>query len=185
IEDRTIQIYGDGSQLRDFVYVDDAADAFLRAGAEDRCNGEAFNVGGDRPISLRDLTRLLVEVAGSGRVEYVEWPADKKAIGIGTGDEVITTPLSAAYSALAVMMAGARPVFADIDPARLTIDPGAAARAIGPRTRAILPVHLYGQSADMTAIERIASRHDLAIVEDCCQAHLATAAGRPAGTIGV
>jgi dTDP-3-amino-3,4,6-trideoxy-alpha-D-glucose transaminase len=107
-----------------------------------------------------------------------------RALGIGAGDEVITTPLSAAYSALAVMMAGARPVFADVDPQRLTIDPEQIARAIGPRTRAILPVHLYGQPADMTAIERLAARHHLAIVEDCCQAHLATAAGRHAGTIG-
>jgi len=84
IEDRPIQIYGDGSQVRDFVYVDDAADAFLRAGADDRCNGEVFNVGGDRPVSLRELTGLLIDVAGSGRVEYVEWPADKKAIDIGS-----------------------------------------------------------------------------------------------------
>ena len=84
IEDRPIQIYGDGSQVRDFVYVDDAADAFLRAGADDRCNGEVFNVGGDRPVSLRELTSLLIEVAGSGRVEYIEWPADKKAIDIGS-----------------------------------------------------------------------------------------------------
>ena len=84
IEDRTIQIYGDGSQLRDFVYVADAADAFLRAGASDAVNGEVFNVGGTDPISLRQLTALLIEVAGSGRVEYVEWPADKKAIDIGS-----------------------------------------------------------------------------------------------------
>ena len=68
IENREIQIYGDGSQLRDFVYVDDAADAFLRAGADDACNGEVFNVGGDEPICHRDLTTLLVEIAGSGRV---------------------------------------------------------------------------------------------------------------------
>jgi dTDP-4-amino-4,6-dideoxygalactose transaminase len=108
-----------------------------------------------------------------------------RALGIGAGDEVITTPLSAAYTALAVMATGARPVFADVDPSRLTLDPAAAAAAIGPRTRAILPVHLYGQPADMTALERLASRHGLALVEDCCQAHLATAAGRPVGTIGV
>ena len=83
IEDRTIQIYGDGSQIRDFVFVDDAADGFLRAGASDACNGEVFNVGGDRPISHRDLTSLLIETAGTGRVEFVSWPAEKKAIDIG------------------------------------------------------------------------------------------------------
>jgi UDP-glucose 4-epimerase len=84
IEDQTIQIYGDGSQLRDFVYVDDAADAFLRAGASDACNGAAFNVGGEQPISHRDLTSLLIGIAGAGRVDYVAWPADKKAIDIGS-----------------------------------------------------------------------------------------------------
>jgi UDP-glucose 4-epimerase len=84
MENKPIQIYGDGSQLRDFVYVDDAADAFLRAGATDDCNGDVFNVGGDRPISHRDLTTLLVEVAGSGTVQYVDWPPDKKAIDIGS-----------------------------------------------------------------------------------------------------
>ena len=108
-----------------------------------------------------------------------------RALDIGAGDEVITTPLSAAYTALAVRMAGARPVFADIDPARLTIDSLQVERAITPRTRAIVPVHLYGQAADMREIEHVAARHNLAIVEDCCQAHLATSNGRPVGTIGV
>ena len=108
-----------------------------------------------------------------------------RALGIGAGDEVITTPLSAAYSALAIMASGARPVFADVDPVHLTLDPDRVAELVGPRTRAILPVHLYGQPADMAAIARIASRHHLAIVEDCCQAHLATCDGRPVGTIGV
>jgi UDP-glucose 4-epimerase len=84
IEDRPIEIYGDGSQQRDFVFVEDAADAFLRAGASDACNGEVFNVGGDEPISHRNLAALLLRVAGSGSVRYVDWPADKKAIDIGS-----------------------------------------------------------------------------------------------------
>ena len=82
--DQEIQIFGDGSQMRDFVYVDDAADAFLRAGAADACNGEVFNVGGSEPISHRDLVHLLIEVAGTGRYRMVEWPAEKKAIDIGS-----------------------------------------------------------------------------------------------------
>jgi UDP-glucose 4-epimerase len=84
IEDKPIQIYGDGSQLRDLVFVDDAADAFLRAGAIDGCNGEVFNIGGTQPISLRDLATELVKMAGTGRVEFVGWPAEKKAIDIGS-----------------------------------------------------------------------------------------------------
>ena len=107
-----------------------------------------------------------------------------RALGIGPGDEVVTSPLSAAYTALAVMMAGARPVFADIDDDRLTIDPRAAAAAVTPRTAAILPVHLYGQPADMDGILAVAARHGLAVVEDCCQAHLSTCSGRPVGTFG-
>lgn len=108
-----------------------------------------------------------------------------RGLDIGPGDEVITTPLSAAYTALAIMMVGAKPVFADIDPARHTLDADAAARAVTPRTRALLPVHLYGQAADMEPLQALAARHGLAILEDCCQAHLATAGGRPVGTIGV
>lgn len=107
-----------------------------------------------------------------------------KGLGIGRGDEVITTSLSAAYTALAIMMAGARPVFADLDPHRLTLDPDAVRAAIGPRTAAIVPVHLYGQAADMPAIDALARRHGLALVEDCCQAHLASSAGRRVGTFG-
>jgi dTDP-4-amino-4,6-dideoxygalactose transaminase len=107
-----------------------------------------------------------------------------RALDIGAGDEVITTPLSAAYSALAIMMVGARPVFADIDPDRLTIDPSAVAAAVTPRTKALLPVHLYGQPADMPRLMSIADRHHLSVVEDCCQAHLATCEGRPVGSFG-
>lgn len=102
-------------------------------------------------------------------------------LGIGPGDEVITSPLSAAYTALAIDMAGARPVFADIDPERLTIDPAAAAAAVTAKTRAIIPVHLYGQPADMPAIHAVAARHGLAVIEDACQAHLATCSAVPVG----
>jgi dTDP-4-amino-4,6-dideoxygalactose transaminase len=107
-----------------------------------------------------------------------------RALDIGPGAEVITSPLSAAYTALAILAVGARPVFADIDPSRLTLDPAATAAAVTPRTAAILPVHLYGQAADMPALMAVASRHGLAVIEDCCQAHLATCDGRPVGSFG-
>jgi len=107
-----------------------------------------------------------------------------RALDIGPGAEVITSPLSAAYTALAIMAAGARPVFADIDPSRLTLDPSAVAAAVTPRTAAIMPVHIYGQPADMPALMAVAARHGLAVVEDCCQAHLATCAGQPVGSFG-
>ena len=107
-----------------------------------------------------------------------------RALGVGPGDEVITSPLSAAFSALAILMAGARPVFADIHPDRLTMDPSAAEAAITSRTKALMPVHLYGQPADMPALMRVAHKHSLAVVEDCCQAHLATCAGQAVGSFG-
>jgi UDP-glucose 4-epimerase len=84
LEGREIQIYGDGSQLRDFVYVDDAADAFLRAGASEACNGGVFNVGSPEPVSHRDLVDLLIREAGRGSARFVEWPDDKRRIDIGS-----------------------------------------------------------------------------------------------------
>jgi UDP-glucose 4-epimerase len=84
IEDREIEVYGDGSQVRDFVYVDDAVDAFLRAGATDASNGQVFNVGGLEPLSHRDLVALLIKTAGTGRFRFVEWPPEKKVIDIGS-----------------------------------------------------------------------------------------------------
>jgi len=83
LEDGEIEIYGDGRQIRDFVYVDDAVDAFLRAGADDAANGKVFNVGGLEPIAHRDLVRLLVGTAGTGRFRFIEWPPEKKVIDIG------------------------------------------------------------------------------------------------------
>jgi UDP-glucose 4-epimerase len=84
LEGGEIPVYGDGSQIRDFVYVDDVADAFLRAGASDAVDGEVFNVGGLEPIAHRDLVELLVAGAGRGTVRFIEWPADKKRIDIGS-----------------------------------------------------------------------------------------------------
>ncbi len=83
LEDRQIEIFGDGSQIRDFVYVDDAVEAFLIAGSTDEVNGEAFNVGGEEHITHRELVKMLVEIAGSGRFKFVDWPAEKKVIDIG------------------------------------------------------------------------------------------------------
>ena len=107
-----------------------------------------------------------------------------RALGIGPGDEVITSPLTAAFTALAITMAGARPVFADVDPERLTLDPAAAEAAITSRTAALMPVHLYGQAADMLAFRDLAARRRLALIEDCCQAHLGTCGGEPVGSFG-
>lgn len=79
-----IQVFGDGSQVRDFVFVDDAVDAFLRAGASDDVNGEVFNVGGDEPTRHADLVTLLVALSGRGTCRFVEWPPEKKVIDIGS-----------------------------------------------------------------------------------------------------
>jgi len=84
LDGREIQIYGDGTQLRDLVYVGDVADAFLRAGASDRCNGGAFNVGGAEPLCHRDLAALLIEEAGGGSVRFVAWPEEQRRIDIGS-----------------------------------------------------------------------------------------------------
>ena len=85
VEGKDIQVFGDGSQIRDFVYVDDAVNAFLLAAMCERCNGEAFNVGGSEPIAHRDLVQLLVELAGQGgSYRFVDWPSEKKAIDIGS-----------------------------------------------------------------------------------------------------
>ena len=84
LDDEEVQLFGDGSQLRDFTYVDDAADAFLRAGASDVSNGQVFNVGGQEPISLRDLLELMIEIAGSGSYRLVPFPEERKAIDVGS-----------------------------------------------------------------------------------------------------
>ena len=106
------------------------------------------------------------------------------ALDIGPGDEVICPALTAAPTALAVLAAGATPVFADIDPETLTLDPARLEECLTPRTKVILPVHLYGQPANITAIMSFANEHQLAVVEDCAQAHGAQINGRKVGTLG-
>jgi dTDP-4-amino-4,6-dideoxygalactose transaminase len=104
--------------------------------------------------------------------------------GIGAGDEVITVPFTFIASANSVIYTGAHPVFVDVDEGDFTIDVGQVAAAITPRTRAIMPVSLYGQPADLPAIGEIAERHGLAIVEDAAQAHGAAIGDRRSGTWG-
>jgi dTDP-4-amino-4,6-dideoxygalactose transaminase len=106
------------------------------------------------------------------------------AAGVGPGDEVITSPFTFVATVAAIQYAGARPVFVDIDPATYTLDPARLAAAITSRTRAIVPVHLYGQTVDMSPVLEAARRHGLVVVEDACQAHGAEHRGRRAGALG-
>jgi len=106
------------------------------------------------------------------------------ALGIGPGDEVIVPSFSFAATANAVVLAGARPVFADIEPERFCLDGSSVLDAITERTAAVMPVHLYGHPAAMGQLGEIAASHGLAVVEDAAQAHLAALHGRPAGTFG-
>jgi dTDP-4-amino-4,6-dideoxygalactose transaminase len=105
------------------------------------------------------------------------------AAGIGKGDEVITTPFTFVATVAAIHYAGATPVFVDIDPVSYTLDPALVESAITPRTKAIMPVHLYGQTADMDPILEIARRHRILVIEDAAQAHGAEYKGRRAGSL--
>jgi perosamine synthetase len=106
------------------------------------------------------------------------------AHGIGEGDEVITSPFTFIASANSVLFTGARPVFVDIDPVTYNLDPSLIEKAITPRTRAILPVHLFGLSCDMDPILKIAEKHGLKVIEDACQSHGAVYKARRVGSFG-
>jgi dTDP-4-amino-4,6-dideoxygalactose transaminase len=106
------------------------------------------------------------------------------ACDIGPGDEVITTPHTWVSTSWAVSYLGAKPVYVDIDPATYNLNPALVERAVTPRTRAILPVHLYGQACDMDALQAIARKHGLLLIEDAAQAHGARWRGRRLGSLG-
>lgn len=110
--------------------------------------------------------------------------ASLEVLGIGPGDEVVTSPLTFGATLNAILRAGATARFADVRD-DFTLDPGSVAALVGPSTTAVLPVHLYGLPADMTALSVLASRHGLAVIEDAAQAHGATVDGRPVGSFGL
>lgn len=107
-----------------------------------------------------------------------------QALGVGPGDEVVTTPFSFIASANAILYVGARPVFVDIDPCSLNMDPARVAEAVGPRTRAILAVEAFGNPKHMDAYASIAARHEIPLVEDCCEALGCSHKGRACGSFG-
>lgn len=134
----------------------------------------------ERELAVYCGTRHAVAVAsGTDALEL-----SLRACGIGLGDEVITTALSFFATAEAIMAAGATPVFVDIDPATYTIDAHQAEAATTPRTKAILPVHLFGHPCDMDALQRVANTRHLALIEDCAQAIGATYRQRRVGSFG-
>ena len=107
------------------------------------------------------------------------------AAGIGKGDEVITSPFSFVASSNSILYCGAKPVFADIDPTTYNIDPTKIEKLITRKTKAIMPVHIFGQTCDMRAIMRIAKKHKLVVIEDACESLKATYKGKQAGTFGL
>lgn len=106
------------------------------------------------------------------------------AHGVGPGDEAITSPFSFAATANTILLVGATPVFVDIDPRTCNLDPALVEAAITPRTKALMPVHLYGNPADMDALMALAAKHGLAMIEDACQAHGAAIRGKSTGSFG-
>lgn len=137
--------------------------------------GEAFERELAQALSARDA------VAVANGTEALQ--LGLQALGVGPGDEVVTSPLSAAFTALAIVAAGARPVFADLDPRTLNVHPAAVEAAITPRTKVVLPVHLYGHPADMDPLLEMARARGLFVLEDACQAIGALYKGRAVGTL--
>jgi dTDP-4-amino-4,6-dideoxygalactose transaminase len=143
-----------------------------------------FILGPEVEAFERELARALDAsdaVAVGNGTEAIQLALE--ALGLRAGDEVITSPLTAAFTVLAVQRAGARPVFADLDPATLNVAPQAVERALSSRTRALLPVHLYGHPADLDPLLDLARRRSIPLVEDACQAVGARYKGRRVGAL--
>jgi dTDP-4-amino-4,6-dideoxygalactose transaminase len=139
--------------------------------------------------NMRALEEEIAAAAGASHAVAVGNGTDAlvlslEALGIGTGDEVITTAYTFYATAEAIARVGATPVFADIEPGTFNLDPQAAEAAVTERTRAIVAVHLYGNPADMVSLREVAGRHGLALIEDAAQAFGATLNGRGAGSFG-
>ncbi|HTD67263.1 MAG TPA: DegT/DnrJ/EryC1/StrS family aminotransferase [Candidatus Limnocylindria bacterium] len=159
--------------------------AELRAAIEQVIDSSAFAGGSFVEQFEREFAQFCgaKHACGVGNGTDALWFA-LLALGVGPGDEVITVPSTFMATAEAITYCGARPVFVDIDEETYTMDASQLERAITPRTKAIIPVHLFGQMADMNAIIAVARKHGLPVVEDACQAHGAEYKSRPAGSVG-
>ena len=157
----------------------------VRAAIDRVCESQVFILGPEVTAFERDIASFCgVEHAigvSSGTDALL---VALMAAGVGPGDEVITVPSTFMATAEAISYTGATPVFVDVDPRTYTMNPAGLEAAITSRTKAIIPVHLFGQLADMDPIMEIARKHSLAVVEDACQAHGAEYKGRRAGSIG-
>lgn len=160
--------------------------AEIQAGLEDVMASTAFIKGAAVEAFERDyaaFTGVAHCVGVANGTDAVELAL--RAAGVSAGAEVIMPANTFVATAEAVVRAGARPAFADVDPDHLLLDPKALETVLGPETRAVLPVHLFGQLAPMAAISEVAARKDAVIIEDAAQAHGATQDGRPAGSFGL
>jgi dTDP-4-amino-4,6-dideoxygalactose transaminase len=159
--------------------------AEVRAALESVCESTAFAQGPPTAIFEKEFAaycgvRHCVSVNSGTSALHLAM----RCLDIGPGDEVITTPFTFIATAWAISYVGAKPVFVDVEPVRRALDPNKLEAAITPRTKAILPVHLYGMPADMDAIGAIAARHHIPVVEDAAQAHGARFKGKRAGQWG-